>query len=142
MLARILDPGALSPSASFGLLLLRVVAGGTMAAGHGWGKLLAFSEKAGTFPDPLGIGNRLSMAGAVGAELFCSVLVVLGLGTRLAALPVAFTMTIAAFVIHAADPFGRKELAVVYLAVFLAIALVGPGRYSLDARAFGGKKRR
>lgn len=142
MLARILDPGALSPSTSLGLLLLRVAAGATMAAGHGWGKLLAFSEEAATFPDPLGIGNRLSMTGAVGAELFCSALVALGLGTRLAALPVAFTMTVAAFVIHASDPFGRKELAIVYLAIFLALAIVGPGRYSLDARWFGGKRRR
>ena len=49
---------------SVGLLLHRVVFGGFMLVGHGWGKLMSFNEKAAGFPDPLGIGSSASMAGA------------------------------------------------------------------------------
>jgi putative oxidoreductase len=112
-----------------------------MAAAHGWGKLLSFGEKAATFPDPLGIGRPFSMAGAIGAEFFCAILVALGLGTRVAAIPLVFTMGVATFLVHANDPFGQKEKAVLFLVIFLALAFTGAGAYSLDAK-LGGKKRR
>jgi putative oxidoreductase len=135
------DSGSHTKAASVGLLVVRVAAGGMMAAAHGWGKLLSFGERAARFPDPLGIGNTWSMAGAVAAEFFCAILVVLGLGTRFAAVPVVFTMGVAAFLVHANDPWNRKELALVYLCLFLVFVFTGAGAYSLDAR-FGGKRRR
>lgn len=141
MRAWLFNPGNHSKAASFGLLVLRVAAGAAMAGAHGWGKLLSFGEKAATFPDPLGIGRPFSMAGAVGAEFFCAILVALGLGTRVAAVPLVFTMGIAALMIHANDPFGQKEKAVLFLVIFLALAFTGAGSYSLDAK-LGGKKRR
>jgi len=134
-------PGQHGAPTSLGLLVVRVAAGSMMAAAHGWGKLVAFGERAASFPDPLGIGSRASMAGAVGAEFFCSLLIVLGLATRLSALPLVFTMGVAAFVVHGDDPFGKKEMALVYLLVFLVLACTGAGAYSLDAR-LAGKKRR
>lgn len=115
------------------LLLLRVAVGGTMLLAHGWGKLLAFGERADTFPDPLGVGNPLSMALAVFAEVFCSLLVVLGLATRLALLPLIVTMLVALLIVHGADPWARKELAFMYLVPFVALLLAGPGPWSLDA---------
>lgn len=116
----------------FGILLLRVGAGLFMALGHGWGKLANFSNIAGQFPDPLGIGTTLSLGLAVFAEFFCAILVVIGLVTRWAAIPVAVTMAVAAFLVHAQDPFARKELALLYLVAFIAIAFNGAGRYSVD----------
>ena len=104
-----------------------------MAAGHGWGKLVGFRTGSATFPDPLGIGHTASMAGAVGAEFFCSTLVVLGLGTRLAVLPLVFTMAIAAFVINGGHPWGEIEFPLLYLVPFAALAFTGAGSYSLDA---------
>ena len=91
---------------SVGLLLFRIVFGGFMLVGHGWGKLMSFSEKAATFPDPLGIGNQLSMGSAIFCEVICAALVVLGLATRFAVLPLVFTMVIAAFAVHGGDPSG------------------------------------
>lgn len=141
MRAWLFDSGSHTKAVSLGLLLVRVAAGGMMALGHGWGKLTSFGEKAATFPDPLRIGPTWSMAGAVGAEFFCALLVALGLGTRLAAVPVAFTMAVAAVLVHADDPWRRKELALVYLLLFLGFVFSGAGSYSMDAK-LGGKRRR
>jgi putative oxidoreductase len=136
------NAGTHGRAASFGLLLLRLGAGGMMIYGHGWGKLLAFSAKSGGFPDPLGIGHMPSMVGTIGAEVVCAALVTIGLATRWAALPLVFTMAIAGFVINAGAPWGDKELAVIYLVPFLALVFTGPGAYSLDAKIAGGGGRR
>lgn len=116
-----------------GLLLARVFFGGLMLVAHGWGKLASFGDRAENFPDPLGIGSPLSLAGAVGAEVFAALAVVLGLATRLATLPLIFTMLVAGFIVHADDPFRQKELAIMYLAGYLVLLFTGPGRLSLDA---------
>jgi len=50
------------------------------------------------------------------------------------AIPSAITMVVAAFIVHGADPLQKKELALVYLIMFLAIALLGPGKYSIDKK--------
>lgn len=119
--------------ASLGLLVLRVGLGAQMAALHGYGKLAKFEELSGVFPDPLGVGRTASLALATGAEFFMSILVVLGLFTRLTALPLVVTMAVAAFIIHADDPWSDKEMALLYLAGFLALFLAGAGRFSLDS---------
>ncbi|HWL94179.1 MAG TPA: DoxX family protein [Phycisphaerae bacterium] len=114
-----------------GLLVLRIAFGG-MLAGHGFGKLQDFSKMADSFPDPLGIGHRMSLIGAVSGEFFCCLLVMLGLATRLGAIGAAFTMGVAAFIVHGGDPFAKKEMALLYFAAFFALILLGPGRISVD----------
>lgn len=116
---------------SIGLLLLRVTFGCFMLV-HGWQKLSGFSEMADKFPDPIGMGSQLSLIMAIGAEFGCSLLLIAGLGTRLAAVPLAFTMIVALFVVHGADPWKTKELAACYLAVYATLILTGPGRLSVD----------
>ena len=120
-------------TADVGLLLLRVWFGGAFALAHGLPK--AQKRLAGNFEfaDPLGLGAGVSLALAVFGELVCGLLIAAGLYTRLAAVPAVFTMAVAAFVTHWADAFGKKELALLYGVAFLAIALCGPGRYSVDA---------
>jgi putative oxidoreductase len=113
-------------------LLLRVGSGATMAYSHGWSKFSGFSEMSTQFPDPIGIGVVPSLALAMFAEFFCALLLIPGVFTRLAALPLAITMLVAAFVQHASDPFAKKELALVYLVMFLCVACAGPGRFSVD----------
>src|SRR5690606_22979945 len=116
---------------SLGLLALRIAIGSLMLV-HGLQKLMNFSELAGQFPDPIGMGSQLSLIAAIGAEVGCSLLVMLGLGTRLAALPLAFTMLVALFLVHASDPWQMKELAAIYLCVYLSLILTGGGEFSLD----------
>lgn len=113
---------------NLGLLLFRVVAGGFMLV-HGVSKLSSGHEN---FPDPLGIGSLASWIGTVGSEVGAATLLLLGAFTRLAAVPFAFTMAVAAFIVHGADPWAKKELAAMFCLLAIAIALAGPGKYSVD----------
>jgi len=116
-----------------GRLLLRLMFGGMMLT-HGVPKLLGFAEKMDGFPDPIGLGSPVALTMAVFAEVFCAVAVVLGAFTRLAVVPLITTMAVAAFIVHADDPLGRKELALLYGLAYLAIGLLGAGRFSVDAK--------
>lgn len=118
---------------NLGLLILRVSVGLMMAFSHGLGKLqnYLYSDNI-QFADPIGLGQDLSLLLAAGAEFFMALLVTVGLMTRLATLPLIFTMFIAVFVIHANDPFQKMEFGLLYLFPFLSILLMGPGKFSLD----------
>jgi putative oxidoreductase len=100
---------------------------------HGWSKASRFDELAADFSDPLGVGPTASLVLAIFGELVCAALLVPGLATRLAAIPYAFTMVIACFVVHADDAWSRRELSAVYLVIGLVVLLLGPGPWSLDA---------
>lgn len=108
---------------------------------HGMGKLNMLLEGNGAqFPDPFGLGGNFSLLLAVLGEVVAPVLIILGLGTRLAVIPAIVTMVVAVFVVHGSDPFQKKEMGLLYLLGFLTILIFGPGRYSLDA-LFSGKKK-
>ncbi|HLW31156.1 MAG TPA: DoxX family protein [Aequorivita sp.] len=116
---------------NIGLLLLRLGFGGIMLT-HGIPKLLMLISGDFNFGDPIGIGAPASLVLAVMAEVVFPILVIIGFKTRLAAIPVILTMIIAGFIVHANDPFGVKEKAFLFLIGFLSIALLGPGKYSID----------
>lgn len=117
---------------SFGLLILRVGFGCFMLFGHGLSKLMNFSDMAENFADPFGLGPETSLGLAVFAEFGCSLLLIIGFLTRLAAIPLAVTMATALFMIHAADPWKVKELAAVYLTVYAVLIVAGGGKFALD----------
>ena len=116
---------------NIGLLLLRLGFGGIMLT-HGIPKLLMLISGDFNFGDPIGIGAPASLVLAVMAEVVFPILVIIGFKTRLAAIPVILTMIIAGFIVHANDPLGVKEKAFLFLIGFLSIALLGPGKYSID----------
>lgn len=122
---------------SLGLLVLRVGAGLMLMLGHGMPKLMHFSERAGRFADPLHVGPTASFALVVFAEVVCSLFVVLGLWTRFAVIPILIFFGVAVFIQHGGAPFKERELAMLFAVPFAAIALMGPGAYSVDAR--GGR---
>jgi len=113
------------------MLFFRSIIGLSMLWGHGWGKLINYSTLAGNFPDPLGIGSELSLLMLIGAEVFASILLILGFFVRLSILPLIIAMGTAFFVFHSADPWDKKELAFTYLIPFIYIFFTGAGKYSL-----------
>jgi putative oxidoreductase len=117
---------------SLGLLILRVTAGGLMLI-HGWQKLIGFGAGWGSFPNPIGVGSHVSQILAVFAEFFCSLAVILGIKTRLAAIPLLITMLVAAFIVLRGSPIGQRELPLLYAAGFAALSLLGGGRYALKS---------
>jgi len=119
---------------ALGLLLLRVSLGAAMLLQHGLPKLLAVESKWHSFPDPLGVGHPTSLLMAIVGEVVATALLVAGAWARVAASLSAITMPVAAFIVHAGDPFAKKELALLYGVGFAASALLGPGRFSWDAR--------
>lgn len=114
------------------LLILRVMVGALMLT-HGYGKFQnLFGDGPIQFGDPLGLGVTLSLILAVFSEVFCSLFLIVGIATRLATIPLIVTMSVAAFIVHAQDAFRVKEMAVLYLLIYVVLLLAGAGKYSID----------
>lgn len=84
------------------------------------------------FPDPIGLGAAAALSLAVFAEVFCSIFVLMGLGTRLAVIPLMITMLVAIFVIHAEDGLDKMELGIHYLLAYVVLFVAGSGKISFD----------
>lgn len=103
-----------------------------MIPAYGYAKWNSYSDKKGEFYDLLGLGGSVSMGLTIFAELFCSLLLILGLFTRLATIPLLITMLVV-ISLHDWQIFDRQELSPAFFAGYFAILLLGPGKYSLDA---------
>ncbi len=133
MLKRLLSTKSFS--IDIGLLVLRLSVGVLMLT-HGLPKLMNFVERMDRFSDPYGLSSPVSLSMAIFAEVFCSVLLIFGAFTRLALVPLMFTMLTIVFIIHANDPFAKQELGLLYLLPYITLFFTGPGKYSIDARIF------
>ena len=133
MIKNIFNPGSYPININLALLILRLTVGGFMLS-HGLGK---FSKLVGDeviqFADPFGIGVTASLALVVFAEMFCSVFLILGIATRLSAIPLIITMLVAAFIAHADDGFGKQELPLLYMLCYIVLLISGPGKIALDS---------
>ena|SRR5688572_2935709 len=133
---RILDTRAFDSDLS--VLLLRLIFGGLFVF-HGLTKLLSFNKFLPMFQDYIGIGPKLSFILVIFAEFGCGLLIVLGLFTRLAVIPIFITMIVVFFIVHGKDPFVMKLLPFVYLLLCFVIFVNGSGRYSVDYLIFRRK---
>jgi len=113
------------------LAILRIVVG-LLFLEHALIKLLGFPP--GGKPGLQEVGSFLWIAGVI--ELVTSVLVLLGLFTRLAAFVAAGEMAVAYWMVHAKMGFypavNMGEGAILFCFVFLYIAAAGPGAWSVD----------
>ena len=116
---------------SFALLILRITAGGLIIP-HGYSKLMSFSSRSSGFSDPYHIGSSTSMALIIFAEFFCGALVVLGLLTRLACIPLIIGMGTVVFMINHGNLTGKNETPVLFLGCFIVLLVTGPGKASID----------
>jgi putative oxidoreductase len=116
-----------------GLFLLRFTFSAMMLF-HGIPKLLNLIQGTLMKSDPIGIGVLATTVLVVIAEAICPLLIIIGYKTRFASIPVIITMGVAAFIVHGADPISVKEKALLFLFAFVAIALLGAGKHSVDRK--------
>ncbi len=122
-----------------GLLLLRVFSGYLILVNHGYGKITADPgrwEKLGGAMESFGIDFFPTFWGFMAsfAESFCGLFLVLGIFTIPASFLLSVTMFVAAYG-HVIDG-ENAEKAFVFGAIFLAVMIMGPGKYSLDRKFF------
>lgn len=116
----------------FALLVVRVSVAMLMLT-HGYPKLMKLLAGGEIqFTDPIGLGQELSFVLVIFAEFFCSILIGIGLATRLASIPLIINMSVAVFVVFASAPIAKKELPLLYLLIYLILLVVGSGKYAVD----------
>ena len=118
------------------LLVLRVWAGLLLFTQHGIEKVTHFSQMSAHFPNPLHIGPVPTLLFSLLSDAICSLLVVIGLGTRYAALIVVINVAAAFTLVHhmkLSHGPGNGELPLLFCGIFLTLVIAGAGRYSVDA---------
>ncbi|WP_439693741.1 DoxX family protein [Curtobacterium sp. SP.BCo] len=133
-------------STSIGLTALRIVLGVVFIA-HGAQK---FAQGIGTVAQGFsGMGVPLAEVAAplvAGLELVGGVFLVLGVATRVVGVLLAVDMVVAGLLAHASSGFysqdGGFEYVLVLAVASLAVALTGPGRFSVDAAFLRASRRR
>lgn len=117
---------------NFSMLFLRVVFGLLILVKHGYDKMMKFSTLQNDFYNFFGLGSKTSLVLAIFAEVLCALFIVLGLFTRLAAIPLIITMLVAIFGYNAGKPLIESEVALLYLGAFVTLLFCGPGKISID----------
>lgn len=143
MLRRILFGSEISGTAlaTLGLTLLRMFAGIGLIT-HGLGKLPPSAQfVSGVAAIGFPLASVFAWAASL-SEFAGGACLIVGLFTRPAAFFVLFTMCVALFGVHFNDPFGKKELALLYAFIALGFLLMGAGSWSIDALLRSNKKRR
>jgi putative oxidoreductase len=113
------------------MLVLRLGLGALMI--HiGYDKLVHFGTYQKEFMNFMGIGQTMSLALVVFAEFFCSLFLIIGLLTRLSAIPLIITMCVVVFKVNHGNVFGDGMTAALFLTGYIALLLCGPGKVSVD----------
>jgi putative oxidoreductase len=118
---------------NFGMLILRLGAG-ILIVHHGYQKITHYAEMKSQFMNFMNLGATVSLDLVIFAEFFCGILLVFGLFTRFACIPLIIQMCVILYKVHAMDVFGKGELDTMYLISFLTILFCGPGLISADSR--------
>jgi putative oxidoreductase len=114
------------------MLLMRCAFGFLILFNHGIPKLMKFANLQSSFFDPFGIGSKWALILVIFAEVFCAILLIIGLFSRFAVIPLIITMCVILFLANKGEPLSKLELPILFLAGFVAVLLAGPGRLSVD----------
>lgn len=118
-------------SFNFAMLFLRFFLG-LLLASHGYAKLIQFSSLKYKFMNFMHLGSTVSLSLIIFAELICGILLMLGLFTRLACVPIIIGMCVVVFMASNGQIFAGGERGMIYLAATVTIFLCGPGKISVD----------
>lgn len=118
-----------------GLLFIRVWFCTSLFVKHGIEKVFHYSDMLAKFPDPIHVGPTVGLTFAMIADFVCTLLIIIGLGTRLAALFMMINLLVIFIFMHQFSFMdGHAELVYVYLGLAIFIVIAGPGKYSLDSK--------
>ncbi len=120
-----------SNSADVALLFLRVSASVLLLIVHGLPKMLHIRAQLGAIEDPLHLGSAFTLAFAIFAEVVCPVLMIVGVFTRLAALPILVVTVVALTLVHPDWSLEQAQFAWMLLILFGTVAIGGAGRYRI-----------
>ncbi|MGY5957096.1 DoxX family protein [Kosakonia sp. BK9b] len=128
-----------APRIDAGLFFLRLSGSLLLLYVHGLPKVLHFSTELMRIEDPFGLGPWMSLLPAILAEVICPLFILLGIGTRLACLPIIGVLLVAMLVVHADWSIADGQFGWLLLIIFTTLALTGAGRWrvSLPAKAKG-----
>ncbi|WP_299896748.1 DoxX family protein [uncultured Aquimarina sp.] len=132
----IFNPEADKSTSDLSLLVFRILLSLSMINTHGIKKLLDFEGTIQHIPDPMGIGGEISTIIAIVANIVAPVFIILGLGTRLATLPILSVTLMGFFIVHGNDPWSVRDVPLMYSLAYLLILFMGAGKYSLDSKFF------
>lgn len=117
------------PRIDAGLFFLRLTGSLLLLHVHGLPKLFHFSEELTRIEDPFGLGPWISLLAAILAEAMCPIFIILGLGTRLACLPVIGVLLVAMLFVHTDWTVAEGQFGWLLLIIFTTLALTGPGNW-------------
>jgi putative oxidoreductase len=113
------------------LLFLRVTASVLVLLVHGLPKALHYTSQLDAIEDPLHFGKTLTLGFAIFAEVVCPLLMIAGIATRFAALPIVLVCVIALGLVHREWTVDQGQFAWMLLILFGTIAIGGAGRYRI-----------
>jgi len=142
MFKKLFIPSDDSDLTHMALLVARLWFGLTMLFNHGLDKMAHFSQFVTTIPDPLRLGQEATLILVILAEVVGALLLTVGLLTRVAAAVLVIDMFVAFLMVNKTEMHGEGELAFLYLAGFVVLAIAGGGLFSLDTVAFNNKSGR
>lgn len=127
---------------SAALFILRVLIGVLMAI-YGYEKLTHFAEMSGSDfwvkqVNFLGMGGKVSLGLTIFAEFFCSILLILGLASRLSTIPLIICMAFIFItmnkmeIIQKGDNGTHMNDVFFYLMIYVVLLITGPGKWSVD----------
>lgn len=115
---------------------------GIMFMQFGIRHLVNYNELITTFPTVLGMSHAAALNIMIIIELLCSMMIILGIFTRLAVIPPMFSMIAAEYYIlhdmlpnlpvYGLDSTDPGYLPIMFIGIYLFILLAGPGKISLD----------
>lgn len=123
------------PRIDLGLFFLRLTGSLLLLYVHGLPKVLHFSEELTRIEDPFGFGPYFSLIPAIVAEVICPILILFGVATRLACVPIIAVLLVAMLVVHPGWTIAEGQFGWLLLIVFTTLAITGPGAWRVRSRA-------